>query len=138
MKVDAKHPDPVALAEQAVRDAEAKLSRDRLRLQEMNRARGDKRAAVAAAVTNWQAAFPIITRDTLVRQDIARQQQYRQDVKDGKIAPHPPSPRGPSAIDQFNGLGGAVDRRGGPAFRRGAFDQSRRHERAPLPPNAKR
>ena len=67
------------------------------------------RADLSAEILGWQTLFKPLqqSREDLVRQHIAANQQYKQDVKDGK-APPPVrgGPRGRSYIDQTSGRGG--------------------------------
>lgn len=68
------------------------------------------RADVSSAIYQWQLLFlpQQQTFESLIRDTIAANQQYKQDVKDGKIAPPPRQGRGRSYIDQTNGHGGTA------------------------------
>jgi hypothetical protein len=89
--------------------ANARLSRAReAMLTAQNRLKA-RRADLSAEVREWQLLFKPMqqSREDLVRQHIAANQQYKQDVADGKIAPpRQAGPRGRSYIDRTSGRGG--------------------------------
>jgi hypothetical protein len=68
------------------------------------------RGGLAAEISSWQILFKpaVQTREQLQRDTIAANQQYKQDVKDGKVAPpvRGPSGKGRSYIDRASGRGG--------------------------------
>jgi hypothetical protein len=77
------------------------------------------RALVAAALKNYLAEFPIVSRESLVRDNIRAEQQMKKDMLAGKVDPRS-QPRiadelaqarakqrsGGSYIDRASGLGG--------------------------------
>lgn len=65
----------------------------------------DARGVAAKAVTEWQTGFRPITREQLVRQHIASEQQRKQDLKDGKIPPKQMPRVGNSYFDRAGAYG---------------------------------
>ena len=70
------------------------------------------RANLSTEIYRWQLLFKPVqqTREQLVRETIAANQQLKQDIKDGKVAPpRHGGPRGRSYIDQTSGRGGSAN-----------------------------
>lgn len=92
-----------------VNAANARLSRARERMVTAQNALKARRADLSAEIREWQLLFKPLqqSREDLVRQHIAANQQYKQDVKDGKVPPpRQGGPRGRSYIDRTSGRGG--------------------------------
>ena len=95
-------------ARHAVDVANARLSAAReTMLTAQNRLKA-RRADLSAEILGWQTLFKPLqqSREDLVRETIRANQEYKQAIKDGKIAPPPPRTRGRSYIDQTSGRGG--------------------------------
>jgi hypothetical protein len=88
--------------------ANARLTRARERMVTAQNVLKARRADLSAEILGWQTLCKPMqqSREDLVRQHIAANQQYKQDVADGKIAPPTPRTRGRSFIDRTSGRGG--------------------------------
>jgi hypothetical protein len=79
------------------------------------------RSKIAAQIVGWQAQFKPIDHSTLARQEIAVSQQYKADVKAGRVKPSEAPRKAASVIDQMNTRGSDPNRSYGPGYRRGAL-----------------
>jgi hypothetical protein len=112
----------------AVKEAEAATAAARERVRIAHLSLRKMRTGLQIAIASWQAAFPVITREQLVRAEAAADMQRRLDIAEGRLPPEAVARVGDSAVDriaQFRGDGG---------FRRGAGKYRRfRGQRLPLP-----
>lgn len=97
-----------AEARTALDVANARLAKARETMVLAQRALQAKRSDLSAQIHLWQLLFKPLTqtREQLVRETLAANQKYKQDLKDGKVAPPPLRGRAKSYIDQTSGRGG--------------------------------
>ena len=91
---------PIGYAERDVEVAEQGLQEARKQVQQAHAAVKHARSLVSRALVAFNAEFPPITRETLMRETIAAEQQHKKDVKAGLVAPQRQSPIANSAIDR--------------------------------------
>lgn len=97
-----------------VRGFEEALDHARARKRAAERAVTDARAAMARAITAWQAAHPPISPEQNAREEIRRSQERKTRIALGEEEPAPGPTPGPSLIDRI----AAAAPRGVGAFRR--------------------
>jgi hypothetical protein len=101
----------IAAAERDLKNAEAALQEARKALQQQHGIVKHTRALLSKCIAAFQAEFAPITRETLVRETIAAEQQYKRDVLAGVIEPKKAPRLANSAVDRhaFYGAGGSAD-----------------------------
>lgn len=110
---------------------------------DLSQARGDvltlqsslrtARERLAMAITSFQTGFAKVTREQLMREHIAGEQQRK--ARGESLNMRGQSRPGPSVVDSaaFYSRGGSANRGYGPKWRRGAFDASQYGRRLTVP-----
>jgi hypothetical protein len=117
-----------------LRLAHANLCKARATVMILSEKRRQARDTLAMAIQNYQNGSPSSTFESLIRDTIKSNQQYKQDVKDGKVAPRqrPVLRSGIDATAHYSRGGSPAG--GGNSFRRGA-SMKQGGFRPPKPPS---
>jgi hypothetical protein len=94
---------------QAVNEAEAAFIAARTHVVTCQTAVRVKRKSVAAAIANWQASFPIISREQLMRQELGANQAHKLAFARGEIEPAEAPRIANSIVDRAAAYGRGTD-----------------------------
>jgi hypothetical protein len=132
----APHPQDPRVANEMVGRAELAVNEARAHVTECIRAVKQKRDLVAQAIQAWQTASGamMISRTSLVQEEIRREREYKLAVVRGEVAAPELPRRASSYIDRVSGHGGTAEDFVRSQMRHGGYHRGRQYQRgAKLP-----